>query len=1191
MKNSVKYSFLFPWLILMAGALMLYSCRQSSTLFLLKDADETGIHFNNLVQENDSINPIDLEFLYNGGGVAVADFNNDGLSDLYFTASTVSNKLYLNRGKFQFEDVTGTAGVTGEGRWSNGVSVIDINHDGWMDIYVCASILKRSTNRANLLYINQGLNAKGIPVFKEMAGAYNLADTGYSVQAAFFDFDNDSDLDVYLLTTEPVERNGTRFDGGEMLQLERAPRSDRLYRNEGSDSLGHPYFTDVSISAGIKDIGYGLGVSIADFNEDGWKDIYVTNDFFGSDLLYFNNGNGSFTDRAAQCFKHTSTNAMGNDVADINNDGLPDIVAVDMNPEDNFRKKKNMGASNYFIYQSMLDRGLVLQYVRNTLQVNNGLVVTDSMKIPLPVFSDIAFYAGVAETDWSWSPLLADFDNDGLRDLIITNGYPKDVTDHDFGVYRAKAFATATKKEICSQIPEIRIHNYAFRNQGDFRFENVTDAWGMQEPSFSNGAVYADLDNDGDLDYVVNNINQQAFVFENRLSGQNYLDIKFNLPHSPNRHALGARVCIYYGNNKKQVFENFPFRGYLSTTEAKAHFGLGSTSIVDSVLIEWPDRKKQLLKNIKVNQTIEINAADTFTEINKPGTCQALFTEANQSTGIQHLHEELDYIDFTAEKLLPHKLSQYGPALAVADINGDGLDDLFCGASAGFDGRLFVQNEYGRFESKELSSTGFYNDRRPEMMGALFFDADQDGDEDLYIASGSNEFKANTLNYQDRFFQNDGKGNFKLDTNAFPHNYTSKSCVKAADIDNDGDLDLLVGGRVLPGSYPEAVSSVLYRNDSDSGTVRFTDVTRELAPALIACGLICDALFTDFDNDGWTDLLLAGEWMPITVLRNNKGLFENNTNKSGLENKIGWWNSITGGDFDNDGDMDYVAGNLGTNSFYRATEKEPASIYYGYIDEDGSFDAVPAIFLTGKDGKRRSFTSHNRDDLIKQMLVVRRKFLSYKDFAVADIVQVLENNLPKAKKLEANYFSSALLINQGNGRFECKALPAPAQWSPLNGMLAEDFDKDGNLDIALVGNDYGTETSTGRYDALNGLLLRGNGNDSFSVMSLQQSGLFVPGDAKALLMLGNRGNRLWLVASQNRSSLKVFTPVTSPSFFKAGKNDRYAIVEFKNGNRRRQEFYHGSSFLSQSANIILYNNHIKQVRVFGQSSVERILTP
>ncbi len=1149
----------------------------------------SGIHFSNTITESDSTNPLDMEFLYNGGGVAVGDFNRDSLPDLYFTASQVENKLYLNKGSLSFKDVTTAAGVGGNGRWCNAASVVDINNDGWQDIYVCASIKKNPAERANLLYIHQGLDKTGTPRFKEMAKAYNLADTGMSVHAAFFDYDRDGDLDVYLLTTKLAQRNSTRFDGGTPENT--APLCDKLYRNEGPDSLGHPWFTDITKEAGIKDEGYGLGVAIADLNNDGWKDIYVTNDFYGSDNLYINNGNGTFTDKVRTCFKHTSQNAMGNDVADINNDGLNDIIAVDMNPEDNFRKKKNLSGANYFLYQSFLQNGLVIQYVRNTLQLNNGLFNLDTGKQLLPSFSDISFYAGVAETDWSWNPSLADFDNDGWKDLLITNGYPKDVTDHDFAAFRANSSATIPKKELLEQIPQIKVPNYAYRNTGKLQFQNVTKDWGLDQPSFSDGAVYVDLDRDGDLDYVVNNINEAAFVYQNRareVNGHHFLQVRFR-GSEKNRTGIGAIVELYQGKTV-QTMENSPYRGYLSSVEDGLHFGLGTKAFIDSLVVKWPDGKQQVINKPAADRTVYVNYRQSTPQIQLPAynRTTALFANITRQTGIDYRHNEFDFIDFNQQRLLPHKLSQYGPPAAVGDVDNNGLDDFIIGASADHLGTYFLQQPGGNFLQKELPPATGTDARRPEMTGLLLFDADEDGDLDLYTCSGSTEYAPNTKNYQDQFYRNNGNGNFVHDAAATPQNFTSKSCVKAADFDGDGDLDLFVGGRVKPERYPEPVSSFLYRNDTKNGEVIFTDVTAQVAPLLANIGLVCDAVWTDFDNDGRPDLILAGEWMPLSFLKNWGGRFSKLATGS-IQTKTGWWNSLTAGDFDNDGDMDYIAGNLGLNSFLRASEKEPVGLYAADFDEDPAFDAVTTMFLPAADGSRKEFPVHQRDEMVKQMISTRRKFHGYKSYAMADINALLTKAAQqKAIKLKANYFESVYIENKGNGAFGMTPLPVAAQLAPLNGLVAEDVNADGYLDVVLNGNDFGNEVANGRYDAMNGLVLLGDGTGRFRELPLPQSGFYVPGDAKALVKI-IINNKACLAATQNRDRLQVFAPQQQPELIRLKNDDAAAWLLLKNGKKQKAEASWGTSFFSQSSRFLVAGRQVTAVEIINRKGEKRLV--
>lgn len=1116
------------WFIAML-LIVLLSCNETSTRprFTNVPSSRSGIKFNNTVIENDSINPLDMEFLYNGGGVAVGDFNNDELPDLYFTASMVQNKLFLNKGNLHFEDITETSGTGGSGRWSNGAAVVDINGDGMQDIYVCATILKNPDERKNLLYINQGMNKDSIPVFKEMAGEYGLADTSFSVQAAFFDYDNDGDLDMYLLTTKLAKRAAADFSGNKF-ETDQAD-VDKLFRNDWNDSLKHPVFTDVSKACGIIHPGYGLGISVADINMDGWKDIYIANDFFGSDLLYINNHKGGFSNEIKNYLKHTSQNAMGNDIADINNDGLADIFTVDMNPEDNFRKKKNLNSSNYFIYQKQVYEDIMLQYVRNTLQLNMGTAnINDS--ISHPVFSDISFYSGTAETDWSWSVLMEDGDNDGLRDIFITNGYPRDVTDHDFASFRNSSAKTATKQQLINQIPQIKIPNYTFHNKGNLQFENVSEFWGMNEHTFSNGAALVDLDNDGDLDYVINNINQEALLYENNTrsasdSASGFLKIAFR-GEKDNRQGIGSLVHIFYGQGKHQVFENSPYRGYLSCTDTKAFFGLGNVTTIDSVIVIWPDHSKEVITKIPVNQTMTVDVKNAMSTHHWQSTKSnnRLFDDITVEAGIHYRHNERDYIDFDKEKLIPHKLSEYGPPLAVADIDGNGLEDFFVGGSGDYPGKFFLQQNNGKFIKKDLPPIIGKDVRQPENSGAVFFDADNDGDSDLYCTSGSNEFLANTKNYHDQFFINKGKGIFDFDTSyAFPLNHTSKSCVKVADFDKDGDMDLFLGGRSLPGKYPFPVSSFIYRNDSKADQIKFTDVTVSIAPGLQNVGMVSDAIWTDFDNDNYLDILLVGEGMPITLFRNEGGRFTNVSNASEIATSIGAWNSIAAGDFNKDGLMDYVVGNLGLNSFYRASTAYPVNIYAKDFDGNGDTESIVTIFLKDQNGIKKEFPAFNRDDIIGQLPGLKKKMLTYKEFGKADINSIFSREqLQDALKISMNEFSSGLILNKGGGRFSFVPLPPLAQLAPVFGMVTDDFNKDGHLDIALTGNDYGNDVTNGRYDAMNGMVLKGDGTGHFEAMSTAASGFFIPGNGKALVKLKGSGGAYLLVASENRGPVRFF---------------------------------------------------------------------
>ena len=1176
--------------------ILFYSC-SDKTLFEQVNPSHSGISFNNSIPETDSINILDQENVYNGGGVGIGDFNNDGLQDIYFTGNQVANKLYLNKGNFKFEDITAKAGVDGHGRWSRGVAVIDINSDGLLDLYVCGSIHDDPERRRNLLYVNQGFDGdEKAPQFKELAKEYGLDDSTYSTMASFFDYDNDGDLDVFIAVNQIIDGDFPNRFRPRMLKGEH-PSTGRLYRNDFDPSLKHAIFKDVSSEAGTTIEGYSHHVAITDINMDGWKDIYITNDYLSNNVLFINNKNGTFTDRVTSYLKHTAANAMGCDISDINNDGFMDIIELDMNPQDNYRKKMMLNANSYQTYQNSDYFKYQYQYVRNTLQLNQGPTGRNGDSSEF-IFSDISYFSGVAETDWSWTPMVADFDNDGWRDLIVTNGFPKDITDHDFITFRNEAFSIASKEQLLSQIPEVKIHNYAFKNNGDLTFADQSKQWGLDNPSFSNGAAYADLDNDGDLDMVINNINEEAFVYKNNseeISEEKSNYLRINLKGiQGNPAGYGSWISVHY-NGQKQVYEQNPYRGYLSSVQQDPQFGLGEINKIDSVVIIWPNHAKQTIKNVSASKTLVLKQEDAK-EIYKWNSFinnDALFTEITDSVGINYFHSERDFVDFNIQKLLPHKMSEYGPALAVGDINGDGVDDIISGGAKGFSAQLFIQQQKGKFIQKSLLNQAETFSKQTEDHGILLFDADSDSDLDLYIASGGYENLPGSKDYADRFYINDGKGNFTEASESIPLNLTSKSCIRAADFDRDGDLDLFIGGRVIPSEYPKPVSSFIYRNESNNGKSKFVDVTSSVAPALNNIGLITDAIWTDYDNDGMIDLVLAGEWMPVTFLKNQGGKFTDVTTSTGIAENTGWWSSIASGDFDNDGDIDYIGGNLGLNSFYRASKEEPVTIYAKDFDKNGNYDAIPSLFLpvSGQDATRKEFPAQTRDDMVKQIISFRSKFQNYNQYAVSGFDKMFkEEELKDALILKANYFQHAFIRNNGNGKFEMIPLPTQTQFSCLNGMLVTDVDNDGNLDIVANGNDYGTEVSVGRYDACNGLVMKGDGKGSFSILSLQEAGLFIPGNGKALVRLTNGHGQPMIAASQNRGRLKLFSSPINQKLVKINALESTADIKLNTGKILRQELSYGSSFMSQAGRYLEIPTNAASIVLYDSKGNKRTLT-
>ena len=1176
-------------LFLLSIVFVLTSCTSDDTLFKKIKPGRTGITFSNRITESEEYNIMVFEYIYNGGGVAVADFNNDGLQDLFFSGNMVDNQMYLNQGDWRFRDITQDARIAGTDRWSSGVAVVDINNDGWLDLYVCATSYTPGKRRANQLYVNQGTQDTGSPYFKEMAEAYGIADTSYTTNSAFFDYDNDGDLDLYLAVNKfdaKLAPNGYWWPNDLRAQV----NTDKFYENTKDSISGQTVFRDVSEKAGIVRGGFTLGLNIVDINRDGWKDIYVSNDYNSPDMFYVNNGDGTFTDLAGEYLKHTSYSSMGMNIADMNNDGLADIFVLDMLPEENLRRKVFLQPYNYVSYLNNETFGYTYQHVRNILQLNQGQRPDNGQL----AFSDVSMFAGIHATDWSWTPMLADFDHDQFRDIIITNGFPKDITDHDFSDFMTMRGNFMSNEIPLQLIPSVKIDNYAYKNLlkdagGIPHFKKVSEDWGITEPSFSNAAAYGDLDNDGDLDYVVNNIDDSAFVFRNMLVEEdredaNWLKVSFK-GGKDNINGLGAIVELFY-QGQVQMWENSPFRGFHSSVQMGAHFGLGEVVLLDSVRIEWPGRKQQILYDVPANQVLMVdyeNASLGFTA--RSVDSNPIFTEVSEKSGVDYSHPESDYIDFNVQALLLHKLSQLGPGIAVSDVNNDELDDFYVGGSHFNKGRFFIQQSNGTFLEKDLLPGIEGESKREEELGVLFFDADLDGDEDLYLVSGGYEFEISDNCYQDRLYLNEN-GSFVLAEDALPDFLSSGSCVKAADFDRDGDLDLFVGGRVHPFHYPIAVSSYLLIND---GRGKFSMGNRSHAPGLEEIGLISDALWTDYDNDGWIDLLLAGEWMPLILMKNSSGKFDQSI-QIGNEKAVGWWNSLASCDFDLDGDMDYIAGNLGRNSLLQTSWEYPVSLYAGDYDNNKYLDLIPSNYYLNETGVPEEFPYFGRTDMEKQVKEFKNIYTEHKEFGTATIDEVM-SKLPDVTKLvlKANYQLTSYIENKGHGEFTVKELPPEVQIAPVFAMLTGDFTNDLLPDILLTGNDYGNEVASGRFDALNGLLLCGDGKGNFEVMPMQESGIIIPGDGKSLAKLQASDSTLMVISGQNRGKVGLFKSKYPYQSLDLEPGDYAAIIQLMDGRSYREEMPYAGTYLSHSGRRLWLPEYVNEVEIISYGGEKRML--
>ncbi|WP_339712556.1 VCBS repeat-containing protein [uncultured Kriegella sp.] len=1064
---------------------------------------KTGITFKNILSETEEFNILTYGYIYNGGGVSVGDINNDGLQDLYFTGSMVGSRLYLNKGDFEFEEIAQKAGVFAEGLWNTGTTMVDINADGLLDIYVCRSAAKDDFKRKNLLFINNGNLT-----FTEKAAEYGIDDAGYSTQGAFFDYDRDGDLDLYVVNHSTQEFASFRQINNNLKSHRSPAYEDRLYKNENGK------FINVSDEAGLVSnvLGFGLGVAISDINDDDWPDIYISNDFNEQDYFYINNQDGTFTESLQQYIGHTSHFSMGSDIADINNDGYPEIMTLDMLPEGNYRSKMVSGPDNYDKFMVLLNNGFYHQSMRNMMHLNNKG----------KSFSEIGQFSGVSSTDWSWASLFSDLDNDGYKDLFITNGVKRDYTNMDFMNFAVQEKMNENKTgvemaitNLLENIPATIEENYTYHNNGDLTFSKVSAEWGLNQESLSNGAAYADLDNDGDMDIIVNNTDTEAFVYRNNSNihlKNNYL--KINLKgEGKNTFGIGAKVMLQIGDQTLSQ-EMMPTRGFQSSVDYNLVFGLGNAKTIDALKIIWPNGNIQLLQDVKPNQQLTLYQKDALnSETLKNTPSKSYFTDITQDGVFQFVHKENEYIDFKREQLLPHKLSTQGPKLTKGDINNDGLDDIFIGGSKGSVGKLLVQSKSGKFSSS--SENTFSEDAQSEDLGTLFFDADGDGDQDLYIVSGGNDFDKKAPELQDRLYFNNGHGQFKKKIAALPSMLTSGSCVASGDIDNDGDLDLFIGGRVVPGRYPTAPKSYILAND---GKGNFTNVTATINEAITNIGMVTDALWSDFNGDGQDDLIVVGEFMGIRAFENNNGKLIELTEESGITNSQGWWNTIKSGDFDNDGDLDYIAGNFGLNSQLKASVTEPVQLYAKDFDGNGSIDPILCSYVQGE-----NYPVFSRDDLIGQLSGLKGKYVNYSDYADQKITDVFSpEELASASLLEAKTFATSYMENLGNNRFKLTPLPVPAQFSPVYGILVQDIDGDKNLDVVLAGNFFGTRVKYGRYDANRGVLLKGDGKGGFSPVNNLESGLNISGEARDIETLILSDNTEIVLFVRNNESIQVY---------------------------------------------------------------------
>ncbi|MFD1316612.1 FG-GAP-like repeat-containing protein [Namhaeicola litoreus] len=1084
-------------IVLFFSACTIKSENETSQKFLFNSisSNMSGIDFKNDLIENDSLNYFTYGYIYMGGGVSTGDINNDGLVDIFFTGNMVDNRMYLNQGNLKFKDITTEAGLLGDDRWYTGVTMVDINNDGFLDIY--CSVSGKFGPRENQLFINNGNNT-----FTEKAAEYGLADASHSIQSTFFDYDLDGDLDLYVANYPPTPFGTPNEVYVSKQKLVTIEESDHLYRNDDG------FFTNVTTEAGLKNFGLTNSATIGDLNKDGWPDIYVSNDFSTPDYFYINNQDGTFVESVKDVTKNVAFFGMGVDIADFNNDLLPDFIQTDMTPKNNRRLKANMSSMNPNLFWSTVGAGFHYQYMQNSLQLNNGNLVGGK-----PFFSNISQMADVAATDWSWGALFVDLDNDGWKDIFISNGTRREINNTDyFKKVSQKPMHPDSTLAYSLAIPSERIDNLVFKNNKDLTFSRVSKEWGISFEGFSNGCAYADLDNDGDVEMIVNNIDDVASVFENHSAeNNNFITLRFKGP-AKNTFGLGVKVVLTT-DSLNQYQELTLSRGFQSSVAPEMYFGLEKANMVEKIKITWPDGKEELLSNMKANQIVTIDYKDAITAepILAKNEIKLFTTETNLEKIAAYEHKENIYDDFQFEVLLPHRMSMFGPGIATGDLNGDGLDDLVVGGAANYPAGVFFQGKNGFVQQHVID---IENDKKLEDLGVVIFDADGDGKNDIYMVSGGNEFAVGSPELQDRLYYNLGDGNFEKRVSALPIMLSSGSRVKPFDFDKDGDLDLFVGGRLVPMAYPMPASSFILENTSTPGNPSFLNITEKVAPELKNLGMVTDGIWTDVNNDGYIDLMITGEWMPITVFQNIEGKFENVSAKMNLANSTGWWFSIEEGDFDGDGDMDYVAGNLGLNYKYKATENETFDIFYNDFDKNNKGDIVLSYYNEGI-----QFPVRGRSCSSQQIPTITQKFKNYEAFASASLTDVYtEKDLKNSLHYQAKTFASAYLENTGDS-FKIHNLPHLAQVSSINKTLIDDFDKDGNLDILLAGNLYSSEVETPRNDASIGLLLTGNGKGSFKTVEGKDSGFFVPGDVKDMSTI-KIGEEQYIIVAKNNDYLQ-----------------------------------------------------------------------